>query len=67
MEGYKEVLTINIDRDHKSSKYWLFVLNELKNCGVKDILILYADDFSGIKEAVTTAFQKNKYQQCIVY
>ena len=38
-EGKKEVLTIQVG-DNESSKYWLSVLNELKNCGVKDILIL---------------------------
>ena len=37
-EGKKEVLTIQVG-DNESSKYWLSVLNELKNRGVKDILI----------------------------
>ena len=49
-EGRKEVLTINIGQN-ESSKYWLSVLNELKNRGVKDILILCADGLSGIKES----------------
>ena len=38
----KEVLTITIG-DNESAKYWLSVLNELKNRGVKDILIICAD------------------------
>ena len=40
-DGKKEVLTINVG-DNESSKYWLSVLNELKNRGVEDILIIWA-------------------------
>ena len=65
-EGRKEVLTIQIG-DNESSKYWLAVLNELKNRGVKDILILCADGLSGIKEALAAAFPKTEYQRCIVH
>ena len=64
--GMKEVLTINVG-DNESSKYWLSVLNELKNRGVKDILILCADGLSGIKEAISAAFPKTEYQRCIVH
>lgn len=46
---------------------WLSVLNELKNCGVKDILILCADGLSGIKESIAAAFPKTEYQRCIVH
>jgi transposase-like protein len=60
------VLTISIG-DNESTKYWLSVLNELKNRGVKDILILCADGLSGMKEAVGTAFPKTEYQRCIVH
>ena len=41
-QGKKEVLSIQIG-ENESSKYWLCVLNELKNRGVKDILILCSD------------------------
>ena len=64
--GKKEVLTIQVG-DNESSKYWLSVLNELKNRGVKDILILCADGLSGIKEAISAAFPKTEYQRCIVH
>ena len=53
--------------DNESSKYWLSVLNELKNRGVKDILIICADGLSGIKEAIAAAFPKTEYQRCIVH
>lgn len=65
-EGRKEVLTIQVG-ENESSKYWLSVLNELKNRGVKDILILCADGLSGMKEAVATAFPQTEYQRCIVH
>lgn len=41
-EGKKDVLTIEVG-DNESAKYWLAVLNSLKNRGVKDILIICAD------------------------
>lgn len=65
-DGYKEVLTIEVG-ENESSKYWLSVLNGLKNRGVKDILILCADGLSGIKEAIAAAFPKTEYQRCIVH
>ena len=65
-EGKKEVLSITVG-DNESSKYWLSVLNELKNRGVKDILIICADGLRGIKEAITAAFPKTEYQRCILY
>ena len=65
-EGKKEVLTITIG-DNESAKYWLSVLNELKNRGVKDILTICADGLTGIKEAISAAFPKTEYQRCIVH
>ena len=51
-EGKKEVLTIQVG-DNESSKYWLSVLNELKNRGVKDILIPCTDGLTGILRTIT--------------
>lgn len=65
-EGRKEVLTISVG-DNESSKYWLSVLNELKNRGVKDVLVICADGLTGIKEAIAAAFPKTGYQRCIVH
>ena len=65
-DGMKEVLTIQIG-ENESAKYWLSVLNELKNRGVKDILILCADGLTGIKEAIAAAFPNTEYQRCIVH
>lgn len=65
-EGKKEVLSIQVG-ENESSKYWLSVLNELKNRGVKDILIICADGLTGIKESIGVAFPKTEYQRCIVH
>ena len=65
-DGIKEVLSITVG-ENESSKYWLSVLNELKNRGVNDILIICADGLAGIKEAITAAFPKTEYQRCIVH
>ena len=65
-DGRKEVLSISVG-DNESAKYWLCALNELKNRGVKDILIICADGLTGIKEAISTTFPKTKYQRCIVH
>lgn len=65
-EGRKEVLTIEVGQN-ESAKYWLSVLNSLKNRGVKDILIICADGLTGIKEAINTAYPQTEYQRCIVH
>ena len=65
-DGYKEVLTIEVG-ENESSKYWLSVLNGLKNRGVKDILLICADGLSGMKEAIAAAFPQTEYQRCIVH
>ena len=66
MDGYKEVLGLYIGAN-ESSKYWLSILNELKNRGIKDIFVICADGLSGIKEAILAAFPKTEYQRCIVH
>lgn len=66
LEGKKEVLTIEVGQN-ESAKYWLSVLNNLKNRGVKDILIICADGLTGMKEAINAAFPQTEYQRCIVH
>ena len=65
-DGMKEVISLEIG-ENESSKYWLGVLNSLKNRGVKDVMIICADGLSGIKEAIQAAFPKTEYQRCIVH
>ncbi len=65
-EGIKEVLGLYVG-DAESSKYLLSVFNELKNRGLKDIIILCADGLTSIKESISVAFPKTEYQRCIVH
>lgn len=65
-EGYKEVLSITIG-ENESAKVWANILNELKNRGVNDVLIMCADGLSGIKEAIAAVYPSCEYQRCIVH
>lgn len=65
-DGNKDVLGLYIGQT-ESSKYWLGIFNELKNRGVKDIMVMCADGLSGIKESISAAFPKAEYQRCIVH
>ena len=64
--GIKEVLGIYIG-ENETSKFWMTVFNNLKNRGIKDILVLSSDRLSGIKEAIATAFPNTEHQTCIVH
>ena len=66
LEGKKDVLSIEIG-ENESAKYWLSVLNGLKNRGLKDVFVLCSDGLTGIKEAVASAFPKTELQTCIVH
>lgn len=65
-EGTKDILGIWIG-ENESAKFWLGVLNDLKQRGIKDILILCSDGLTGIKQAIETAFPKTIQQRCIVH
>ncbi len=64
--GKKDCLGLWI-AESESSKYWLSVLNELKNRGVKDILICAVDGLTGFKEAIKAVFPETEFQSCIVH
>lgn len=59
-DGKKEVISLQIG-ENESSKYWLGVLNELKNRDVEDIMVICADGLTGIKEAISTAYLEAEY------
>lgn len=65
-DGYKEILGIWIG-ENESSKFWLGVLNDLKQRGVADILIMCSDNLTGIKQAIETAYPNTIQQRCIVH
>ena len=66
LDGQKEMLGLWIF-DTESAKGWLSVLTDIKNRGVRDILILTSDGLSGIENAVKAAFPDTAYQGCIVH
>ncbi|QIB27073.1 IS256 family transposase [Caloranaerobacter azorensis] len=66
LEGFKDILGIWIG-ESESSKFWLGILNELKNRGVKDILIFSVDGLTGLKEAIGASFPKSEIQRCIIH
>jgi putative transposase len=51
----------------EGAKFWLAVMNELKNRGVQDILIAVIDGLKGFPEAITAVFPETEIQTCIVH
>ncbi len=66
LEGVKDVLGIWVG-ENESSKYWLKVLTDIKNRGVKDILIASVDGLIGFKDAIQAVFPSTEVQRCIVH
>lgn len=66
LDGIKEVLGIWVG-EAESAKFWLSVLNELKNRGIKDILIISVDGLKGFTEAIASAFPETEVQKCIIH
>ncbi len=66
MDGEKEVLGIWIGAN-ESSKFWLSVLNDLKNRGVDNVLVFCIDGLSGFKEAIGAVYPFAKIQRCIIH
>lgn len=66
MDGYKELLGMWIS-PNEGAKFWLSVLTEIHNRGVKDILIPCVDGLTGFPNAIETVFPKTQVQLCIVH
>ena len=66
LEGKKELLGIWMTQN-ESSKFWLSVMTELQNRGVKDIFIACVDGLTGFPEAIETVFPQTRVQLCIVH
>lgn len=66
LEGKKEILGIWIG-ENETSKYWLSLLNELKNRGVDDVLIFAIDGLNGFNQAIEAVYPKAEIQRCIVH
>jgi len=61
MDGRKEILGLWLS-DNESASFWLSVCNELKNRGVKDILIACRDNLTGFSSAIATVFSETEQQ-----
>ena len=66
LNGMKDVLGIYVG-ENESSTFWLSVLTDLQNRGVKDILIACVDGLKGFPDAIGTIFPKTEVQTCIVH
>jgi putative transposase len=66
MAGHKELLGLWLS-ENEGATFWLGVLTELQNRGVKDILIACVDGLKGFPEAINTVFPETLIQLCIVH
>lgn len=66
LNGQRDILGLWIG-GNESAKYWLGVLNEIKNRGVEDILIAAVDGLTGFVDAIHAVFPKTEVQRCIVH
>jgi len=66
LNGIKDVLGIWVG-ETESAKFWLSVMNEMKNRGVDDILIACVDGLTGFTDAIGAVYPKTEIQQCIIH
>ena len=66
MDGRKDILGVWIG-EHESSKFWLNVLNDLKNRGVLDVYLFCTDGLCGMMEAIRAVYPQSRLQRCIVH
>jgi putative transposase len=65
-DGTKEVLGLWLEQN-EGAKFWLRVMNEMKNRGVEDVLLAVVDGLKGFPEAITAVFPETTVQTCIVH
>jgi len=66
MDGVRDVLGMWIG-ENESAKFWLSILNSLRNRGVQDILIACVDGLTGFPNAIEAVYPKTEIQQCIIH
>lgn len=66
LQGYKDMLGIWVGQA-ESSKFWMNILTQLRNRGVKDILIACVDGLPGFSEAIAAVFPNTLIQKCIIH
>jgi len=66
VDGYKDILSITVGAN-ETSKFWLGMLNDLKNRGLKDVLFFCVDGLAGFKEAIHAVFPDAQIQRCVIH
>ncbi len=66
MEGKKDVLGMYVG-ENESAKFWLSIMNGLKNRGVEDILTACVDGLSGFPQSIEAVCPRTEIQQCIIH
>ena len=66
MSGHKDVLGMYVG-ENESAKFWLSIMNGLKNRGIRDIRIACVDGLTGFPQAIEAVFPKTEIQQCIIH
>lgn len=66
LDGTRDILSITIGAN-ESSKFWLGMLNDLKNRGVIDVLFFCVDDLTVFKEAINAVYPEPEVQRCIIH
>lgn len=66
LDGRRDVLGMYVG-ENESAKFWLSILNGLKNRGVKDILIACIDGLTGFPQAISAVFPDTEIQHCIIH
>ncbi len=65
-EGYKDILSITVGAN-ETSKFWLGMLNDLKNRGLRDVLFFCVDGLAGFKEAISAVYPDAQIQRCVIH
>ena len=66
LDGHREVLGLWVG-GNESAKYWVGVLNEIRNRGTEDIFIISVDGLTGFTDAIGAVYPKAEIQRCIVH
>lgn len=66
IDGYKDILSITVGAN-ETSKFWLGMLNDLKNRGVKDVLFFCVDGLAGFRDAIHAVFPDAQIQRCVIH
>lgn len=66
LDGHREVIGLWVG-GNESAKYWVGVLNEIRNRGTEDIFIISVDGLTGFADAISAVYPKAEIQRCIVH